>query len=103
MEFLAIPILFFLLWLGFMVVALLAMAFWIWMVVDCATNRELNSNDRLVWILVVLLTSVIGAVIYYVVVKRQAKQSGASATHFSQVSRLPAADAAVTDQLRDTE
>ena len=44
---------------------LLCFAFWIWMLVDCATREPSQGNDRLVWILVIVLTNVIGALIYF--------------------------------------
>lgn len=45
-------------------IALLATVFWIWMIVDCATNESSASNDKLVWILVIVLTHIVGAAIY---------------------------------------
>ncbi len=40
---------------------------WIWMIVDCATNEKSEGNDKLVWILVIVLTHLIGALIYLLV------------------------------------
>ena len=45
--------------------SLLTLAFWIWMLVDCATHEPGNSNDKIVWILVIVLAGFIGAVVYY--------------------------------------
>ena len=42
----------------------LATVFWIWMLVDCATKEPSQGNDKLVWILVIVLTHWIGALIY---------------------------------------
>ena len=39
-------------------------AFWIWMVVDCAIN-EPAGNDKIVWLLVIILLHFIGALIYF--------------------------------------
>lgn len=39
--------------------------FWVWMIVDCATNEPSEGNDKLIWILVIIFTSWIGALIYY--------------------------------------
>ncbi len=47
---------------GFVVAAF---AFWIWMIVDCATNEPSEGNDKLIWILVIVLTSWVGALIYF--------------------------------------
>lgn len=45
--------------------ALLSTAFWIWMIVDCATNEPANSNDKIVWLLVIILIHFVGALVYY--------------------------------------
>lgn len=47
------------------------LAFWIWMIVDCA-QREFpppNQNQKVVWILVIVLAGWIGALIYFFVVR----------------------------------
>jgi phosphotransferase system glucose/maltose/N-acetylglucosamine-specific IIC component len=48
---------------------LLATIFWIWMIVDCATNEPSISgnNDKIVWILVIVLTHFVGALIYFLI------------------------------------
>jgi hypothetical protein len=48
----------------FIALALAGTIFWIWMIVDCAQNRYLDSNTRIVWILVIVFTHLIGALIY---------------------------------------
>jgi nitrate reductase gamma subunit len=40
---------------------------WIWMIVDCATKEKSEGNDKLIWILVIVLTHWIGALIYLLV------------------------------------
>ncbi len=42
-------------------------ALWIWMLVDCATREPSEGNDKLVWILIIVLTHWIGALIYLLV------------------------------------
>jgi len=37
---------------------------WIWMIVDCATKEKAEGNEKLVWILIIVLTHWIGALIY---------------------------------------
>ena len=37
---------------------------WIWMLVDCATKEPSEGNDKIVWILVIVFTHFIGALIY---------------------------------------
>jgi|APCry1669188910_1035180.scaffolds.fasta_scaffold59438_3 Phospholipase_D-nuclease N-terminal len=44
---------------------LVAEGFWIWMLVDCATNQRLVGNEKTVWVLVVIFTNWLGALIYF--------------------------------------
>jgi hypothetical protein len=41
-----------------------ASAFWVWMLVDCATN-ESSGTEKIVWVLIILFGGCIGAPIYY--------------------------------------
>lgn len=45
----------------------LLIAFWIWMLVEAITKEPTENNHRLTWVLVIALTQVIGAAIYYFV------------------------------------
>jgi len=40
---------------------------WIWMLIDCATNEPAEGNEKLIWIIVILFTHVLGAMIYLLV------------------------------------
>jgi Phospholipase_D-nuclease N-terminal len=40
-------------------------AFWLWMIVDCVTHEKNDKDERLIWLLVVLLASLPGALIYF--------------------------------------
>jgi hypothetical protein len=51
---------------GFGILGLLATAFWIWMIIDCATH-ERSSTEKIVWIIVIVFTHFIGALIYFLV------------------------------------
>jgi len=44
-----------------------AAAFWVWMIIDCATREPVEGNERLIWILIIVLAHWIGALIYYFV------------------------------------
>ena len=37
---------------------------WIWMLVDCATKEPSEGNEKIIWILIIVLTGWIGALIY---------------------------------------
>jgi len=56
-----------LMFIPIMLLGLAATAFWVWMLIDCATNEPSEGNDKVVWILVIALTGLIGALIYYFV------------------------------------
>ncbi len=51
----------------FGIVGLGLAAFWIWMLIDCAQNEPSEGNDKLVWVLIILLLNWVGALIYYLV------------------------------------
>jgi hypothetical protein len=53
--------------LVFLALAMGALGLWIWMLVDCAVNEPSEGNDKLVWILVIIFTSWLGALIYLLV------------------------------------
>jgi len=48
-------------------------AFWIWMLVDCASNEPSTGNDKLIWILVIVLAGLLGALIYLIARRPQRK------------------------------
>lgn len=43
---------------------LLAVGFWIWMLVECATKESSAGNDKLIWVLIILFTHLLGALLY---------------------------------------
>ena len=49
--------------------AILASIFWIWMLVDCSMNPGLTDTQKIIWVLIVLFTHLIGAIIYYFVAR----------------------------------
>lgn len=46
-------------------IALLLNAFWIWMLVVCALNKQLKETPKVLWILLIIFTHVLGAAIYF--------------------------------------
>ena len=46
---------------------LVTFAFWIWMLVHAITNNGLTDIEKLIWVIVILFTHFIGAVIYFFV------------------------------------
>ena len=51
---------------GALVFGLLATVFWAWMLVDAVRNRGLAENERIVWVVVIAITQVIGALLYLI-------------------------------------
>ncbi len=49
------------------ILAILSSLFWIWMLIECATREPNDGNEKIVWILVIVLTHLIGALIYFFV------------------------------------
>jgi len=47
--------------------------FWILMIIDCATRKFKDNTDKVVWIIVIVFLHIIGAIIYYFVIKRKNK------------------------------
>ena len=58
-------------------VGLAAFAFWLWMLIDCATKCPSEENKKIIWILVIIFTHVIGAIIYYFVQRPKNAPAGA--------------------------
>ncbi|MBI2542119.1 PLDc N-terminal domain-containing protein [Candidatus Woesearchaeota archaeon] len=51
------------------VIGALIFAFWIWMIIDCAKRNFKKDTDKVVWMLVIVFLNILGAAIYYFVVK----------------------------------
>jgi len=51
-----------------------SIALWIWMLVDCIKRDFKKEDEKIIWLLVIILVQVIGAIIYYFVVKRKDKK-----------------------------
>ena len=54
-----------LLFVVFIVIALAASVFWIWMLIDAIQNPALDGTMRIVWVLVILFTHILGALVYF--------------------------------------
>jgi hypothetical protein len=39
--------------------------FWLWMLIDCATKEPSEGNDKLIWIIIIVFTHVLGALVYF--------------------------------------
>jgi len=61
-PFFALPFVLMFMWI---VVALLLFVFWIWMLIEAATKEPSQGNEKIVWILVIIFTNWLGALIYF--------------------------------------
>ena len=61
------------LWLFLLGIAVLLLVFWVLMIVDVAKRKFKNENDRVAWILIIVLLNCIGAIVYYFAIKRPNK------------------------------
>ncbi len=50
-------------------VGLILFAFWIWMIVDVAQRRFRNSLEKVVWLLVIIFASWVGAIVYFIAIR----------------------------------
>ncbi|WP_407355555.1 PLDc N-terminal domain-containing protein [Methanolobus sp. WCC5] len=39
--------------------------FWLWMLIDCATKEPSEGNDKLIWVIIIVFTNLLGALIYF--------------------------------------
>jgi hypothetical protein len=51
------------------ILGIAALVFWIWMLIDCMRREPPESIEKLTWALVILLGTIIGALVYYVIRK----------------------------------
>ena len=63
-----------LLWFLWLAVMIGAVVFWIVMIVDVIQRKFPKKDDKTLWILIVVLAGVIGAIVYYFMVKRKEKK-----------------------------
>ena len=50
-------------------IGLLLSLFWLWMLVDAITNTAIVGTEKIVWVLVIIFTHFLGALIYFLVAR----------------------------------
>ncbi len=60
-----------LIWVVIPLLGLAATIFWIWMLVECAMKEPSTGNEKIVWVLVILFTHFIGALLYLIIRRPQ--------------------------------
>ena len=48
---------------------ILFLAFWIWMIVDCAKRKFKNDLEKIIWVLVIIFTHWIGSLVYFILIR----------------------------------
>ncbi len=51
--------------------ALAGFTFWIWMLIDCLKKDFKDSNERIIWVVVIVLCNLVGAIIYFFVGRKK--------------------------------
>jgi prolipoprotein diacylglyceryltransferase len=54
--------------------ALAGFLFWLWMLVECATKEPDYGNTKIVWIIIIVFTNLVGALAYFFVQRPQRLQ-----------------------------
>ena len=57
--------------LGGGIIGALALVFWIWMLVDCIQNDRLASNEKIIWVLVIIFCNCLGALLYMLLARKK--------------------------------
>ena len=55
--------------LGGAFVWIILIAFWVWMLVDCAQRKFRKDWEKLAWILVIVFAAWFGAFVYFIVIR----------------------------------
>ena len=66
--------LFLFLWLILFAAVVGGLVFWIVMIVDVANRKFKKEDDKTVWVLIVILAGIVGALVYYFMIKRKNKK-----------------------------
>ena len=61
-------------WLICMGLVVAGLVFWVVMLIDVVGRKFSKEDDKIIWVLVVVLAGIVGALVYYFVVKRKGKK-----------------------------
>jgi len=57
------------LWLLMIVLAIASLVIWVWALIDAIQNPALDGTTRIIWILVILFTHFLGAILYLAIAR----------------------------------
>ncbi|MCK9615316.1 MAG: PLDc N-terminal domain-containing protein [Candidatus Omnitrophica bacterium] len=52
-------------------IGVVGLIFWIMMLVDCLQRKFENSTEKIVWVVVIIALSLLGAILYWAMVKNK--------------------------------
>lgn len=52
------------------IIAILFLIFWIFMIIDCAKRKFMQDWEKILWILIMIFGTWIGAIVYFFVIKQ---------------------------------
>jgi prolipoprotein diacylglyceryltransferase len=67
----------------FGLVTLIGFIFWLWMLIDCATKESDQGNTKIVWIIIIVFTNFVGAMVYFLVRRSQRLRNFYDEAHLS--------------------
>jgi hypothetical protein len=63
--------------------------FWIWMLIDCAINKRISETQKIIWVVVIFFTHLLGALLYFFL-GRSARQTQNTYQPYAQSQTPPA-------------
>jgi len=51
-----------------MLIGALLFVLWVWMIVDCAKRNFRDGNEKIMWLVIIVLGSWVGAIVYYILI-----------------------------------
>jgi hypothetical protein len=51
--------------------AIAVIVFWFWSLIDCIRNNDISSDERLIWVIVIIFLSIIGSIMYYLLGRKK--------------------------------
>ena len=64
-----------LLFLPLLMIGMLCTIFWIWMLIHALTNNGLRDMEKLIWVVVIVFTHFVGALIYFFIGRPKREQT----------------------------
>lgn len=70
-----------------LVFAVIVFVFWIWMLIDCIQRNFRNKGEKIIWVVVIIFTGWIGALVYLIAVRNMNPNGFASGSASSTKKR----------------